>query len=649
MKIKQKIIAGTLSIVTVLSFGAQLPVSAMENRPGVFQKQFFPDEHNIANKLWARAERTNTAEDWEAAAEACDKAHDAYKKAGNMETATEFLANDYKARGKSNQKNAEEISYNLSRFSVEEIEKKKNQAIDNWNKAAAFYEEAARLFKSTEARGDEDKICEELAEKCYEEAENLAKDDAEEICGKLTDKAYAKIDYKAALSAWEIAKEENTLESWNNAGQLFDQAAQSCRDAGLTEESSLCGKKSKEALEKAISMNKSSINIDTILLEQIECIIEKAKEEAEKQPTIEKTKEEAEKQPIIESWNEAAKLWRKAGKTFEKIHIESEINRCIVGSKQEYAYAALRKAMEAPTIENWDKADEAFGEFAEEYKKTGNKDESNKYIEISDLLRSYTVIKKAEKVNMIESWSRVAEFCEELAEDFKEIGREYEAKGFLVISKQAHINAALKEEKEQPIIEKWNKVGKLYEEIAEGYKEAGDENQANICILKSKQAYSNVAVTRKDWDKVNEINEEIANSCKELAENYKEAGNKDESNKYLAKSKRIYAKLALKEAEIDNTIENWDKVARLYKEAAEAFKNARIESEANKCIAISKKAYANIALKRVEEANAIKEWKEAAELWEKVAEAFKNAGEADKANKFLAESKQAHAYAILKK
>ena len=51
----------------------------------------------------------------------------------------------------------------------------------------------------------------------------------------------------------------------------------------------------------------------------------------------------------------------------------------------------------------------------------------------------------------------------------------------------------------------------------------------------------------------------------------------------------------------------------------------------------------------MEEANAIKEWKEAAELWEKVAEAFKNAGEADKANKFLAESKQAHAYAILKK
>ena len=124
MKIKQKIIAGALSIVTVLSFGAQLPVSATGNRPGVFQEQFFPDEHNTADELWARAERTNTAEDWEAAEDAFDLAYEAYEKAGNVEIAREFLANAYKARGKSNQRNAEKISYNLSRFSVKEIEEK---------------------------------------------------------------------------------------------------------------------------------------------------------------------------------------------------------------------------------------------------------------------------------------------------------------------------------------------------------------------------------------------------------------------------------------------------------------------------------------------------------------------------------------------
>ena len=218
----------------------------------------------------------------------------------------------------------------------------------------------------------------------------------------------------------------------------------------------------------------------------------------------------------------------------------SDEHNTAVGSKQEDAYAALRKAMKAPTIENWDKADEAFREFAEEYEKTGDKDEFNKYIEISDLLRSYTVIKKAEKVNLIESWSRVAEFCEELAEDFKEIGREYEAKGFLIISKQAHINAVLKEEKEQPIIEKWNKVAKLYEEIAEGYKEAGDENKANICILKSKQAYSIVAGNQKDWNKVVEINKELAEAFEKMADG--------ESDVNKANSYRAMAKISKEKA-----------------------------------------------------------------------------------------------------
>ena len=690
MKIKQKIIAGALSIVTVLSFGAQLPVSATGNRPGVFQEQFFPDEHNTADELWAIAERTNTAEDWEAAAEACDKAHKAYEKSGNMEMAREFLANAYKARGKSNQKNAEEISYNLSRFSVEEIEEKRNQAIDNWNKATECYEEAARLFKSTEARDDEDKKCEKLAKEVR-----------------------ANADFDTALAAWEKANKANTVESWNNAGQLFDQAAQSCRDAGFIEKSSSCDNKSREAFKKIESIKKSSVNIDTIL------------------------KEEAKKQPTIESGNEAAKLWRKAGKTFEKIHIESETNGCVVRSKQEDAYAALRKAMKAPTIENWDKADEAFREFAEEYEKTGNKDESNKYFEISDLLRSYTVIKKAERGNLIESWSRVAEFCEELAEDFKEIGREYEAKGFLIISKQAHINAAWKEAKEQPTFEKWNKAGKLYEELAEDYKEtgdkyeinrctlnskrayanaaleevkkqpivenwtrlansykelaeeykkAGDEKEANICIFKFKQAYSNVAIVQKDWNKVAEIRKELAeeykgagdknkaNICilsskqaysnvaiaqkdwnkvaeinKELAEAFKNVGEDDKSNKCLARFKQAYAKIALKKAKEANTIEGWNEADTLCKEAVEAFKNAGEDDKAKKFIAESKYEYAYAALKEAEKINTIEKWKEVAELWEKVAEAFKNAGEDNEANKCLVESKQEYAYAALEK
>ena len=739
MKIKQKIIAGTLSIVTVLSFGAQLPVSAMENRPGVFQEQFFPDEHNIADELWARAERTNTAEDWEAAAEACDKAHKAYEKSGNMEMAREFLANACKARGKSNQKNAEEISYNLSRFSVEEIEEKRNQAIDNWNKATECYEEAARLFKSTEARDDEDKKCEKLAKEVR-----------------------ANADFDTALAAWEKANKANTVESWNNAGQLFDQAAQSCRDAGFIEKSSSCDNKSREAFKKIESIKKSSVNIDTIL------------------------EEEAKKQPTIESGNEAVKLWRKAGKTFGRNHIKSKINRCIdryidrciVGFKQEYAYAALRKAMKASAAKKWDKTAEIFEEFDEDYK----------CIEIPKLLRFRDALKKAEKENTIQSWNEVAELCKELAQDFENIGKEYEAnvfrarskyacarialkkaeeadtveswneagtlskeaveafknsgeddkaKKFIAESKQAYINAAWKEAKEQPTFEKWNKAGKLYEELAEDYKEtgdkyeinrctlnskrayanaaleevkkqpivenwtrlansykelaeeykkAGDEKEANICIFKFKQAYSNVAIVQKDWNKVAEIRKELAeeykgagdknkaNICilsskqaysnvaiaqkdwnkvaeinKELAEAFKNVGEDDKSNKCLARFKQAYAKIALKKAKEANTIEGWNEADTLCKEAVEAFKNAGEDDKAKKFIAESKYEYAYAALKEAEKINTIEKWKEVAELWEKVAEAFKNAGEDNEANKCLVESKQEYAYAALEK
>ena len=562
MKIKQKIIVGTLSIVTVLGFGVQLPVSATGNRPGVFQEQFFPDEHNIADELWAKAERTDTAEDWEAAAEACDKAHKAYEKSGNMEIAREFFANTYKAAAKSSQKVAEKISYNLSSFSAEELEKKRDQAINNWNLAAECYEEAARLFRNTEARDDEDKICEKLAKEVR-----------------------ANADFDTALAAWEKANKVNTVESWNNAGQLFDQAAQSCRDAGFIEKSSSCDNKSREAFKKIESIKKSSIDTD----------------------------------------------------------LEEDTN---VANQTEQVVVENEKVNETST-ESFFKQAEDVVEKTNSYVAIAQKD-CNKvarlYKEAAEVLqvRANTALKEAIEANTIESWNKAAKLYEETAEAFEEDGKDDEANVCIVMSKLAYAKIALKEVEKADTIESWNKVAKINKEFAEEYKKAGDEKEANKCLVESKQAYSNVAVVQKDWNKFAEIN-------KELAEEYKTAGDEKEANMCILNSKRAYSNVALAQKNWNEVAEISKEVAKSYEKLAEEYKKAFYQKEANACIAMYKLAYAKIALKKAKEVNTIEGWNEADTLCKEAVEAFKNAGEDDKANKFIAESKYECAYAALEK
>ena len=663
MKIKPKIIAGTLSIVTVLSFGAQLPVSAMGNRPGVFQEQFFPDEHNTADELWARAERTNTAEDWEAAADAFDLAYEAYEKAGNVEIAREFLANAYKARGKSNQRNAEKISYNLSRFSVEEIEEKRNQAIDNWNKATECYEEAARLFKSTEARDDEDKKCEKLAKEVR-----------------------ANADFDTALAAWEKANKANTVESWNNAGQLFDQAAQSCRDAGFIEKSSSCVNKSKEALEKAESINKSSINIYTNVANQTVVENQKVNETStesffkQAEDVVEKTnsyvaiaqkdcnkvarlyKEAAEvlqvrantalKEAIeantIESWNKAAKLYEETAEAFEEDGKDDEANVCIVMSKLAYAKIALKEVEKADTIESWNKVAKINKEFAEEYKKAGDEKKAN--ICILDSKQAYIRVacKEVKEQHAVEKWNELAERYEKLAEEYKKAGDEKEANICILNSKQAYIRAAWKEVKKQPTVEKWNELAKRYEKLAKEYKRAGDEKEANICILKSKQAYNNAdwreTAKRPTIEKWNEL----IKRYEKLAEEYKKAGDEKEANICILNSKKAYANGAMAQKDWNKVAEINKELAKRYEKLAEEYKRAGDEKEANICILNSKKAYANVAI-------AQKDWNKVAEItgklaerYEKLAEEYKKAGDEKMANMCILNSKQAYVRIALK-
>ena len=512
MKIKQKIIAGALSIVTVLSFGAQLPVSATGNRPGVFQEQFFPDEHNTADELWARAERTNTAEDWEAAADAFDLAYEAYEKAGNVEIAREFLANAYKARGKSNQRNAEKISYNLSRFSVKEIEEKRNQAIDNWNKATECYEEAARLFKSTEARDDEDKKCEKLAKEVR-----------------------ANADFDTALAAWEKANKANTVESWNNAGQLFDQAAQSCRDAGFIEKSSSCVNKSKEALEKAESINKSSINIYTNVANQT--VVENQKVNETSTESFFKQAED-----VVEKTNSYVAIAQKDCNKVARLYKEA------AEVLQVRANTALKEAIEANTIESWNKAAKLYEETAEAFEEDGKDDEANVCIVMSKLAYAKIALKEVEKADTIESWNKVAEINKELAEEYKTAGDEKEANICILNFKQAYIHVDWKEVKKQPTVEKWNELAKSYEKLAEEYKKAFYQKEANACIAMYKLAYAKIAL--KKAKEVNTIEgwNEADTLCKEAVEAFKNAGEDDKANKFIAESKYECAYAALEKA-----------------------------------------------------------------------------------------------------
>ena len=565
MKIKQKIIVGTLSIVTVLGFGVQLPVSATGNRPGVFQEQFFPDEHNIADELWAKAERTDTAEDWEAAAEACDKAHKAYEKSGNMEMAREFFANTYKAAAKSSQKVAEKISYNLSSFSAEEIEKKRDQAINNWNLAAECYEEAARLFRNTEARDDEDKICEKLAKEVR-----------------------ANADFDTALAAWEKANKVNTVESWNNAGQLFDQAAQSCRDAGFIEKSSSCDNKSREAFKKIESIKKSSIDTD---LEEDTNVANQTEQVVVENEKVDEISEEAflkqVENIITEVKNKRLNIREvtdiaipNGDKSLDYIIQISLLNN-EKSNKQAYIRAAWEETIKQSTIEKRNELAKRYEELAEDYKKAGEKKEANICILNSKQAYINAAWEETIKQPTIEKWNEVAKRYEELAKDYKKAGDEKEANICILKSKRAYNSAAWEEAKKQPTIEKWNEVAKRYEEFAEDYKKADKEIEANICILKSKRAYANVAMAKKDWNKFAEINEE-------LAENYKKAGNEKDANIYILNSKRAYANVAMAK-------KDWNKFAEISEELAENYKKAGNEKETNICILKSKQAYAYAA------------------------------------------------------
>ena len=676
MKIKQKIIVGTLSIVTVLGFGVQLPVSATGNRPGVFQEQFFPDEHNIADELWAKAERTDTAEDWEAAAEACDKAHKAYEKSGNMEIAREFFANTYKAAAKSSQKVAEKISYNLSSFSAEELEKKRDQAINNWNLAAECYEEAARLFRNTEARDDEDKICEKLAKEVR-----------------------ANADFDTALAAWEKANKVNTVESWNNAGQLFDQAAQSCRDAGFIEKSSSCDNKSREAFKKIESIKKSSIDTDLeedtnvanqteqvvvenekvdetseeAFLKQVENIITEVKnkrlnskevtridtdtndraldcinqislmnnEKSNKQAYIRAAWEEAKKQPTIEKWNELAKRYEELAEDYKKAGDEKEANICILNSKQAYIRADWEKAKKQLTNEKMNEFAKRYEELAKDYKRAGDEKEVNICILKSKQAYANIAMAKKDSNKAAEINEELAKRYEELAEEYKKAGDEKEANICILKSKRAYFNVAMAKKD-------WNKIAKINKEFAEEYKKAGDEKKANICILDSKQAY-----IRGAWKEVKEQHavekwNEVAKRYEELAEEYKKAGVEKETNICILNSKQAYIRAAWEEAKKQPTIEKWNEVAKRYEELAENYKKAGVEKGANICILNSKQAYNNADWKETEKQPTIEKWNEVAKRYEELAEDYKKAGDEKEANICILKSKQAYVYAALK-
>ena len=669
MKIKQKIIVGTLSIVTVLGFGVQLPVSATGNRPGVFQEQFFPDEHNIADELWAKAERTDTAEDWEAAAEACDKAHKAYEKSGNMEIAREFFANTYKAAAKSSQKVAEKISYNLSSFSAEELEKKRDQAINNWNLAAECYEEAARLFRNTEARDDEDKICEKLAKEVR-----------------------ANADFDTALAAWEKANKVNTVESWNNAGQLFDQAAQSCRDAGFIEKSSSCDNKSREAFKKIESIKKSSIDTD---LEEDTNVANQTEQVVVENEKVDETSEEAFLKQVE---NIITEVKNKRLNSKEVTRIDTDTNDraldCInqislmnneKSNKQAYIRAAWEEAKKQPTIEKWNELAKRYEELAEDYKKAGDEKEANKcLVESKQAYSNVAVVQK--------DWNKVAEINKELAEEYKTAGDEKEANICILNFKQAYIHVDWKEVKKRPTVEKWNELAKSYEKLAEEYKTAGDEQDANMCILNSKRAYFNVAMAKKDWNKIAKINKEFAEEYKkagdekkanicildskqayirvawkevkeqhavekwnevakryeELAEEYKKAGVEKGTNICILNSKQAYIRAAWEEAKKQPTIEKWNEVAKRYEELAENYKKAGVEKGANICILNSKQAYNNADWKETEKQPTIEKWNEVAKRYEELAEDYKKAGDEKESNICILKSKQAYVYAALK-
>ena len=612
MKIKQKIIVGTLSIVTVLGFGVQLPVSATGNRPGVFQEQFFPDEHNIADELWAKAERTDTAEDWEAAAEACDKAHKAYEKSGNMEIAREFFANTYKAAAKSSQKVAEKISYNLSSFSAEELEKKRDQAINNWNLAAECYEEAARLFRNTEARDDEDKICEKLAKEVR-----------------------ANADFDTALAAWEKANKVNTVESWNNAGQLFDQAAQSCRDAGFIEKSSSCDNKSREAFKKIESIKKSSIDTD---LEEDTNVANQTEQVVVENEKVDETSEEAFLKQVE---NIITEVKNKRLNSKEVTRIDTDTNDraldCInqislmnneKSNKQAYIRAAWEEAKKQPTIEKWNELAKRYEELAEDYKKAGDEKEANKcLVESKQAYSNVAVVQK--------DWNKVAEINKELAEEYKTAGDEKEANICILNFKQAYIHVDWKEVKKRPTVEKWNELAKSYEKLAEEYKTAGDEQDANMCILNSKRAYFNVAMAKKDWNKIAKIN-------KEFAEEYKKAGDEKKANICILDSKQAYIRVAWKEVKEQHAVEKWNEVAKRYEELAENYKKAGVEKGANICILNSKQAYNNADWKETEKQPTIEKWNEVAKRYEELAENYKKAGVEKETNICILKSKQAY-------
>ena len=612
MKIKQKIIAGTLSIVTVLGFGVQLPVSATGNRPGVFQEQFFPDEHNIADELWAKAERTDTAEDWEAAAEACDKAHKAYEKSGNMEIAREFFANTYKAAAKSSQKVAEKISYNLSSFSAEEIEKKRDQAINNWNLAAECYEEAARLFRNTEARDDEDKICEKLAKEVR-----------------------ANADFDTALAAWEKANKVNTVESWNNAGQLFDQAAQSCRDAGFIEKSSSCDNKSREAFKKIESIKKSSIDTD---LEEDTNVANQTEQVVVENEKVDETSEEAFLKQVE---NIITEVKNKRLNSKEVTRIDTDTNDraldCInqislmnneKSNKQAYIRAAWEEAKKQPTIEKWNELAKRYEELAEDYKKAGDEKEANKcLVESKQAYSNVAVVQK--------DWNKVAEINKELAEEYKTAGDEKEANICILNFKQAYIHVDWKEVKKRPTVEKWNELAKSYEKLAEEYKTAGDEQDANMCILNSKRAYFNVAMAKKDWNKIAKIN-------KEFAEEYKKAGDEKKANICILDSKQAYIRVAWKEVKEQHAVEKWNEVAKRYEELAEEYKKAGVEKGTNICILNSKQAYIRAAWEEEKKQPTIEKWNEVAKRYEELAENYKKAGVEKGANICILNSKQAY-------
>ena len=111
---------------------------------------------------------------------------------------------------------------------------------------------------------------------------------------------------------------------------------------------------------------------------------------------------EAEKINTIEKWKEVAELWEKVAEAFKNAGEDNKANKCLVESKQEYAYAALEKAKKESTAENWNEASKCCSEFAKACEKMADgESDVNKADSYRAIAKEYM-----EKANMYKQYAQ---------------------------------------------------------------------------------------------------------------------------------------------------------------------------------------------------------------------------------------------------